>query len=163
MHEPAARSDRHLSLTAEPCGRGEAGTGTVGTVVGVLMFLVLLLFASQLLLHLYATSVVNAAAFDALRVASRAPLGATPQELQSEGADRFARLVGGYAGDGRLRLEWCPTAEALVADDDATCGRFPGRYALTVRMRHPSLLRQVDVLPLQELTRTVTLRREAVS
>ena len=39
----------------------EAGTGMVASVVGVTAFLVLLMFAVQLALNLYATSTVTAA------------------------------------------------------------------------------------------------------
>ena len=49
---------------------GESGAGLVSTLAGVLVFLFFVLFAAQVLVHLFATSYVNAAAFDAARLAS---------------------------------------------------------------------------------------------
>ena len=48
----------------------EDGAGLVSSVAGVLVFLAFLLFAAQILVHLFASSFVNAAAFDAARLAS---------------------------------------------------------------------------------------------
>ena len=55
--EPLASST--LSTAAE------SGTGIVGTFVGATIFLIFLLFAVQVLVRLYATSVLTAVAFDA--------------------------------------------------------------------------------------------------
>lgn len=44
---------------------GERGAGLVGTIVGFTMFMVLLLLALQVTVHLYATSAITAAAFNA--------------------------------------------------------------------------------------------------
>lgn len=46
---------------------GEAGSSPVTAVFGIAIFLAFLLFASQVLTHLYATSTVTAAAFDTAR------------------------------------------------------------------------------------------------
>jgi Flp pilus assembly protein TadG len=48
----------------------EDGNGVFSAVSGFLAFLAFLLMATQLLIHLYATSVVTAAAHDAARIAS---------------------------------------------------------------------------------------------
>ena len=48
----------------------ETGSGLVSTLAGVLVFLFFVLLAAQILVHLFATSYVNAAAFDAARLAS---------------------------------------------------------------------------------------------
>ncbi len=50
--------------------RSERGSGPVTSVFGVAMFLGFLLLASQVLVHLYATSTVTAVAFDEARRAS---------------------------------------------------------------------------------------------
>lgn len=50
--------------------RSEAGSGPITSVFGVAMFLGFLFLASQVLVHLYATSTVTAVAFDEARRAS---------------------------------------------------------------------------------------------
>ncbi len=52
--------------------REERGAGLISSVAGLTVFLAFLLFAAQVLVHLFATSFVNAAAFDAARIASGA-------------------------------------------------------------------------------------------
>lgn len=47
--------------------RSEDGSGPISTVFGVAIFLGFLLFATQTLVHLYATSTVTSAAFEAAR------------------------------------------------------------------------------------------------
>ncbi len=64
----------------------EVGSSPVTAVFGVAMFLFFLLFASQVLLHLYATSIVTSAAFaTATRVAAEdvgcGPGGATAEQV----------------------------------------------------------------------------------
>lgn len=51
-------------------GRGDAGTGLIGTVSGVAVMLAFLLFAVQLLFGLHAASAVTAVANDAARRAA---------------------------------------------------------------------------------------------
>ena len=58
-----ARVDRHHQ---------DRGSGLLGTTVGFLVFLVLLLAAIQTLVHLYATSVITSAALDAAAVVAPA-------------------------------------------------------------------------------------------
>jgi len=53
-----------------PDWRSQRGSGPVTSVFGVAMFLGFLLLASQVLVHLYATSTVTAVAFDEARRAS---------------------------------------------------------------------------------------------
>ena len=48
----------------------EDGVGLTSSVAGVMVFLAFLLLAAQILVHLFATSYVNAAAYDAARLAS---------------------------------------------------------------------------------------------
>ena len=53
----------------------QEGAGVVSTVAGTAVFLVLLLFAVQVLVGLYATSVVTAATYDAAKVLAGADQG----------------------------------------------------------------------------------------
>jgi Flp pilus assembly protein TadG len=49
-------------------GRGDGGTGMLTAALALLLFLVFLLFAVQLLVNLYDSSVVTGAAYDGARV-----------------------------------------------------------------------------------------------
>lgn len=132
-------------------GGSEAGTGLLGSIVGVTVFLVLLLFAVHLVLNLYGTSVVTAAAFDAARL--RAGGGGT---VVSEGeAERHVHdLLDGYRADGRLELSW--------SYPDTDGDGAPDIVALRVVAEHPTdLLTRVD-FPFQRVDRTVTVRMERV-
>lgn len=84
----------------------EVGSGLVGTLVGVAVFAILLLTATNVLLHLHAASVVTAVAFDATRTVAgaggEAP-GAAP--IDRAGATRAARALLGPAG-GRAVFDW---------------------------------------------------------
>jgi Flp pilus assembly protein TadG len=53
--------------------RGDAGAGLIGLMFSVLVFLIFLLFATQLLIGLYARSVVAGAAFDGAQYVARHP------------------------------------------------------------------------------------------
>jgi Flp pilus assembly protein TadG len=93
----------------------EAGTGLIGTAAGVTVFLVLLLFAVQLSVNLYATSTVNAAGYDSARLMASAdvdhwrPSSLDAARRRSEA--RFHQLVGA-AGDG-AELTWELTGGAV--------------------------------------------------
>ena len=117
----------------------EAGTGLIGSVVGVTVFLVLLLFGAQLALDLYATSAVTGVAFDAAREVATS--GST------EAAEASARSVLGRfeTGGGHLDFDWHLSDPDLVA--------------VTVRAERPSLLPNLR-LPFQRIERTVRVRRE---
>lgn len=80
--------------TAEPAA-GEAGTGIVGTLFGVAIFLFLLLFAVQFLVRLYATSVLTSVAFDAARTVADDP---ADQSAQAAAAVTAARRQLGAMG-----------------------------------------------------------------
>ncbi len=93
----------------------ERGSGYVGTTAGVVAFLLLLLFAVQLMANLYATSTVSAAGFDAARlVASKDGDHTEPGSVASARARaeaRFRSLVG-RLGD-RASLTWSDDAEIV--------------------------------------------------
>ena len=102
----------------------------------------LLLFATQLLLNLYATSVVTAAAFDAARVVAGADGG--PERVTA--AESQARHMLGHYGE-RVRFEWSIDADVV---------------ALRVRAANPNLLLvQLGApAPFQHVDRTVRVRVE---
>lgn len=119
----------------------EQGVGLVGTLAGVTMFLVLLLFAVHLVLNLYGTSTVTAVAFDAARIAA----GSGGDEVTAE---RYAeQLLRGYAERGALELDWSASDAEHVR--------------LRIVAAHPTadLLPFLD-LPFDVTERTVVVRRE---
>ena len=82
----------------------ERGGGPVHLWVGFFVFLVMLLFAVQLLFNLYATSVVTSISFDtAPHVAGSDGGIRTPPSTPRPDA---RRSLGRYAQTGRLRLGW---------------------------------------------------------
>jgi hypothetical protein len=117
----------------------------MGSVVGVTVFLVLLLFAVQLVLNLYATSAVTGAAYEAARVVA----GEAGGDAAVPDAEAHARALLGRFADhgGRLELTW----DLSSADS----------VRLTVRASRPPLLPHVP-FPFEQVERTVTVRREHV-
>jgi hypothetical protein len=73
--------------------QAEEGVGLVSSVAGVMVFLAFLLLAAQVLVHLFATSYVNAAAFDAARLASGSA-GVT----EAAAAEHGLKVLGSFAG-----------------------------------------------------------------
>jgi len=115
----------------------ESGVGAVGTLSGVLAFLGFLLVATQVLVHLYATSVATAASFDAARV-----LAVDADE--SAAVARARALLGSYADDATV---------------DADAGEEQVR--VQVRVASPALIpRLFGVFDLGAIDRTAVLRRE---
>lgn len=103
----------------------EAGAGVVSTFIGAAVFLVFLLFSAQLLLGLYAESVVTAVAYDTAASAAGADL---------LGAESVARARLGPDA----RFEW-------AVDDDAVrlTVRVPRRAVLG--WTRPPIVRTVRV------------------
>lgn len=95
---------------------GEQGASSVASVFGVAIFLAFLLFAAQLLIHLYATSTVTAVAFDHARRAA------------ADGGDCTAAELGARSALG----EWA----ADPGEVDITCTR--GAEMTSVRIVGPS-------------------------
>lgn len=90
---------------------GEQGTGLVGTIGGLAMFIVLLMFAVNLLTHLYYTSSVTAVTFDAARAVAGA------QSVDDMGARASAvanarALLGGIGAD--TDFDWSGTSAEVV-------------------------------------------------
>lgn len=126
-----------------PTGRGrhpDAGTGLIGTAVGVTVLVLLLGLAAQVLLTLYATSVVNAAAYDAARrvAAEGGDAAALP------GADaHLRRLLGGLAE--RATIDWALGPDAV---------------RVRVRATNRVALAGLHLGPLAEIDRTARVRIE---
>jgi hypothetical protein len=66
----------------------ERGTAFIGTLVGFAIFVLLLLLAVQTMVHLYATSAVTAAAFDAADAVATDPAGQAAEIPAAESAAR---------------------------------------------------------------------------
>ncbi|MDP9389553.1 MAG: hypothetical protein M3Q48_16965 [Actinomycetota bacterium] len=132
-------------------GRGEAGAGILGTVLGAGVFLLLLLFAVQVLVGLYATSVVTAATYDAAKSVAGADLAATP--LAQADAERTAQAQLGDYGR-RVTFEWGKVDE----DGDG----LPDAVLLRARAPRPSFLPQslLGGVGLGDIQRTVRVRLE---
>lgn len=105
-------------------------------MLGVLLFLGMLLFAVQVLVGLYATTVVTAAAYDAAKAVAGADRPATEVAV-----DRARQRIG-RLGD-RATFSWAIDGEAV---------------ALTVRAPRPTVLPLVA----EDITRTVRVRVESV-
>lgn len=84
---------------------GEAGTGLIGSFAGLVVFLVLLSFATQVLLTLSATTAMSSAAYEAARVVAR---GGTTDR----GEERARALLGRFAE--RVRFDWSASAPDTV-------------------------------------------------
>lgn len=121
--------------------RAEAGVGLISSVAGIFVFLAFLLLAAQVLVHLFATSYVNAAAFDAARLASGAGRVSEAQ-ARAHGMD----VLGSFAG----RVS---NFEVAVGADQVT---------VNVQARSPALLPALfgRVIGASSIDRSVTLRRE---
>lgn len=119
------------------------GVGLLSSIVGVTVFLVLLLFAVQLALNLYATSTVTTVAYDAARKVAGSDGG--PSSTQE--AELAARsLLGRFeANGGTLTFRWDTTRDDVVR--------------LRVVAERPALLAHVR-FPFQRIDRTVTVRWE---
>jgi hypothetical protein len=113
----------------------------VSLVAGVGIFLFLLFLAVNVLLNLYAASVVNAAAFDAARTVAGSD-GGPGAQLRAEAE---ARQVLGRRGDDAT-FAWS------IDDEEVT---------LQVAVDNPSLLGKLGaVMPFDDVVRTVHVRRE---
>ncbi len=124
----------------------ERGAGLVATLVGALVFLLCLLFAVQVLVGLYARSVVTAAAYDAARaVAGGGAFGdAGGQDATVAAAEATARSDLGAIGS-RVDFNW--------QEVDAN------RVELEVRVAVPQFV-PVRLAPLMVIDRTVIVRTE---
>ena len=118
----------------------DPGTSVVGTFVGFLIFMILLLFSAQLLVRLYATSTLTAAASRAAEDVAESP---DPRMAVPVAMEEARQQLGPF-GATRTRFKWLEVDRQQVV--------------LTVRGDSPTLL------PLpggwNSITRTVTVRTE---
>lgn len=121
--------------------RDEHGAGLIATITGVLVFLLLMLFAVQISVALYARSAVTAATWDGARLVAGYGTGAGRDE-----AEAHVRKVLGRYGEA-IEFEW---------------GSDPDAVVLTVRADAPSLLPPTVRRPMQldTIERTVRVRVE---
>lgn len=121
--------------------RGEDGVGLISSVAGIFVFLAFLLLAAQVLVHLFATSYVNAAAFDAARLASGAG-SVSASQARDHGMD----VLGSFAG--------------RVSRFDVAVGAE--QVTVSVQARSPALLPRLfgQAVGVSSIDRSVTLRRE---
>jgi hypothetical protein len=95
---------------AEAAESGDSGTGLVGTLVGFAVVITLLLFATQMLVRLYDTSSLTAAAERAAETVAQSgdPTGEIPSaEAQARGA------LGGF-GERRMTFHWLEVDGTVV-------------------------------------------------
>jgi Flp pilus assembly protein TadG len=112
----------------------------VGTLVGFLIFMVLLLFSAQVLIHLYATSALTSAATRAAETVAQAP----SPDAEVGPAEEAARSQLGPFGATRTSFTWLEVdAQQVVLK---VTGRTPGFVTF--------------VPGWQTITRTVTVRTE---
>lgn len=123
----------------------ERGGGPISIWFGFSVFLVLLLFATQLLFNLYAASVVTAVSYDAARRVAAddvGGLGTTQADAESDAR----RSLGRYAG--RVTFDWS--------------GSTGDEVVLRVEARNPNVLLPVIAgrAAFDHLDRTVRVRVE---
>jgi hypothetical protein len=99
---PAARPVPGAADVADVDDELDKGTAYVGTLVGFAIFLLLLLVAVQTMVHLYATSAVTAAAFDAADAVATDP-GSEAAEIPV--AESVARHRLGHLGSS-AKFDW---------------------------------------------------------
>jgi hypothetical protein len=118
------------------CADDETGTGLLGTVVGGLVFLAFLFFAVQVVLGLYATSVVTAVAYDAAKTVAGADAGATEDARRS--ATAVARRALRSFGDS-VELQWSQEGDEVVLRLRAPRSSLLGDVVRTVRVRREAV------------------------
>jgi hypothetical protein len=118
----------------------ERGTAIIGTLVGFLIFMVLLLLGVQTLVHLYATSSLTAAANAAADQVATG--GGSPASVPA--AEASARADLGTFGAHDTRFDWIEVDQEQVV--------------LRVTAHSPGLLPLSESL--DRISRTVTVRTE---
>lgn len=125
----------------------ESGSGLISTISGLLVFLALLLFATQTLIALYARSATTSAAYEGARIVAGArnshDVSPVPDEARSH-AEGLIRSQLGRFGD-RIELDWSTSTWDTVALTvraqppsflwDSLRGRGPAAIDRTVRVR----------------------------
>ncbi|HEX7095133.1 MAG TPA: hypothetical protein VF183_04580 [Acidimicrobiales bacterium] len=120
----------------------------IGTIGGLSVFLILLLFAVQATVSLHARSLVTATAYDAAREVAAHSSAASRADARHRAERRFEQRLGAYGRDHVL-LEW------LDLDD-------PDVVRVRVVAEHPTLLPAAfgDALGLRTTDRRIEVRIE---
>lgn len=121
-------------------GRGDGGTAIVGTIVGFLILMVLLLFATQVIVRMYAESALTAAA---TRAAETVATSAQPTE-DVAAAETAARSMLGSFASHHVTFSW-----------EEVDGQ---QVVLLVRAESPEFL--PGLAAWSRIQRTVTIRTE---
>lgn len=139
--------------------RGERGSGVLSAAMGLVFVLGLLLLATSVLLTLYRTSAVAAAATDAAHAAARATAPASVSASVSASTTASVGGVGDRACDESVARTAVDLAHQLLGPDvraSAACG--DGAVSVTVEAPRPSLGALVGRGPIR---RTAEARFEA--
>jgi len=133
-------------VTHPRAGTGDRGSGMVGTVAGLTVFLAFMLFSVQLLTNLYATSVVTSATHDGARRAAQANGDHLDPGVRRDTENHVRSLLGTYGNDATF--DWSRSDTDVVR--------------LRVQIDNPSfLLRSLPAsLPFQQVDRTAEVRVE---
>ena len=124
--------------------RRQDGSGTLSTILGAGVFLLLMLFAAQVLVGLYASSAVNAATYDAAKSVAGSDGG---DAARSDAVANARAQLGDYGQ--RVTFEWIGGPDDVVR--------------LQARAPRPSLLSvSLTGRVLGDIVRTVTVRVEKV-
>jgi Flp pilus assembly protein TadG len=124
--------------------RSEDGAGTLSTILGAGVFVLLMLFAAQVLIGLYASSVVSAATYDA----AKSVAGSDSGDAARGDAVANARAQLGEYGR-RVTFDWSGSSADVVKLQ----ARAPRPSFLSVSLTGPVL---------GDIVRTVTVRVEKV-
>jgi hypothetical protein len=121
----------------------ERGGGPISIWMGFSIFLVMLLFAVQVLFNLYAASVVTAVSYDAARRVAGSDGGPT---YIAEAEDQARQSLGRYAS--RVTFDWSASSDEEVV--------------LRVQSDNPSILLPIAKGPaaFDQLDRTIRVRVE---
>jgi hypothetical protein len=115
---PAARVRKSAASAGD---RGDGGAGLLGTLAGFVVFLAFLFFGVQMLVDLYATSVVTAVTYDAARMVATAPDPYDPRVRAAAEAEARRRL-GAYGG--RATFAWAIDTDTVRVHVHASNPRF---------------------------------------
>ena len=139
--------------------RSEVGAGVISSMLGVLVVLVLLLFAVQVLYGLYATSVVTAVTYDAARSVAGSDGGPA---ARADAQRNATTQLGRYGGD--VTFTWDVSEPAGSAHDAGGGSGGESVVRLTIRAERPSLLPRALLghRLAGDIVRTVQVRAERV-
>ncbi len=127
----------------------ERGAGLLSSVLGLTVFLVLLLFCVQVMYHLYATSAVTGALYDAGREVAGYDAGEDRAAAAARAEAKMRDRLGQY-GRERVELRWD------LSD--------PNTVRVEVRADHPSVFPSwfSTRLPFTSIERSVDVAQEVV-